>query len=116
MNKLVQRIEALEGVGGSATPTVIMFRILDVDGGTQALVIEGPDGHKVTREPGENEDDFECRAVSVFQQRTGDTERRVLTLIADCGHFDAAPRSEGKRHALEIGAPWLDVRQIRSRN
>lgn len=116
MNKLVQRIEALEGVADSAAPTVIMFRIVAAGDGAQSLSIEGPDGHKVVRQRGENEDDFEDRAISIIQKRTGDAERRTLTLIADCGRFDAAPRSEGKRHALEIGAPWLDVRQIRSRN
>lgn len=116
MNKLVQRIEVLEGANGAEIPAVILFRVVGPEGGRQMITIEGPGGHSVGREPEESEEAFEARAIAVFKQRTKDAAQRIITLIADCGQFNAAPRSEGKKRALEISAPWLDVKQVRSRN
>lgn len=116
MNKLVQRIEVLEGANGAEIPSVILFRVVGPEGGRQMITIEGPDGHIVGREPEESEEAFEARAIAVFKQRTKDAAQRCITLIADCGQFNAAPRGEGRKRALEISAPWLDAKQVRSRN
>lgn len=116
MNKLVQRIEVLEGANGAEIPSVILFRVVGPEGGRQMITIEGPDGHIVGREPEESEEAFEARAIAVFKQRTKDAAQRCITLIADCGHFDAAPRKGENRYALEISAPWLNTKQIRARN
>lgn len=116
MNKLVQRIAILEGANGPEIPAVILFRVVCPEGTGQIVTIEGPGGHVLAREPEESEDAFEARAIAVFKQRTNDAAQQCITLIADCGQFNAAPRSEGKKRALEISAPWLDVKQVRSRN
>ena len=116
MKNLIQRIEVLEGTNGPELPSIIMFRVADPEDRDQIITIEAG-GHILAREPEEPEDAFEARAIAVFKQRTKDAAQQCLTLIADCGQFNAAaPRSEGKKRALEISAPWLDVKQVRSRN